>query len=231
MINVNWERLWHASGFAFVAMFIVGYLIYGEQPKVGASADELVSFYDGDRARVLIATVLFAGAVVFLLWFAAAIASTLRDAGRAGWGGAATASGSALAAVFFVLITVSAALAYSIAGSGNDALTSGLNDLTWALVVITSFPEAMLIMATTFGLWRAGMISNALWLAGLVAVVVVLLGGTTWATDGIWAPNGAYLRFVSPIVALAWMTGVSGILLTRSASTARTPERAAIPAP
>jgi hypothetical protein len=53
---------------------------------VGASADELVSFYDGDRTRILIASVLFGGALLFLLWFGAAIASTLRDAGQGGWG-------------------------------------------------------------------------------------------------------------------------------------------------
>jgi hypothetical protein len=231
MISANWERVWRASGIAFVVMFVIAYVLYGDQPKVGASADELVSFYEGDRGRILIASVFFGGAVLFLLWFAAAIASTLRDAGQGGWGAAATASSAALAAVFFVLIAVSAALAYSIAGSGNDTITSGLNDLAWTLPVMASFPAAMLIMAGTFGLWRAGIISDALWLAGLIAVVLVLLGGTTWATDGIWAPDGAYSRFISPIVGLAWVTVVSGLLFTRGPSAARAPERAAIPAP
>jgi hypothetical protein len=196
MVNVNWERLWRASGIAFVVLFIISYVIYGDQPTVGASADKLVSFYDGDRGRILTATILFSGAVLFLLWFAAAIASTLRDAGQGGWAAATTAPSAALAAVFFVLITLNAALAYSIAGSGNDTITSGLNDVAWACVVIASVPAAMLIMTGTFGLWRAGIVSNALGLAGFIAVVLVLLGGTTWATDGIWAPNGAYSRFI-----------------------------------
>jgi hypothetical protein len=231
MINVNWERLWRGSGIAFVVMFVLAYVIYGDQPKVGAPADELVSFYDGDRGRILVASVLFGGAVLFMLWFAAAIASTLRDAGLGGWAAAATASSAALAAVFFVLITVSAALAYSIAGSGNEAITAGLNDLAWTLVVMAAFPAAMLIMAGTFGLWRAGIISDALFWAGLAAVVLVLLGGTTWASDGIWAPDGAYSRFISPIIGLAWITVISGLLFTRGPSTARPSERAAIPVP
>jgi hypothetical protein len=231
VINVNWERLWRGSGIAFVVMFIIAYVIYGDQPKVGASADELVSFYDSDRGRVLIAAVFFGGAVLFMLWFAAAIASTLRDAGQGGWGAAATAFSAALAAVFFVLISVSAALAYSIGGSGNDTITSGLNDLAWALVVMASFPAAMLIMAGTFGLWRADLISNALFWAGLAAVVLVLLGGTTWASDGIWAPDGAYSRFISPTIGLAWVAVISGLLFTRGPSTARAPERAGMPAP
>jgi hypothetical protein len=152
-------------------------------------------------------------------------------AGHAGWGGAATASSAALAAVLFARITVNAALAYSIAGSGNDTITSGLNELAWAFLVMASFPAAMLIMAGTFGLWRAGIVSDALFWAGVIAVVLVLLGGTTWASDGIWAPDGAYSRFISPTVALAWTVVVSGLLFTRRPSTTRAPERAATPAP
>ena len=51
------------------------------------------------------------------------------------------------------------------ASSRNHALTSGLNDFGWALVVLSSFPRAMLIMSGAFGLWRAGLISNPLFAA------------------------------------------------------------------
>jgi hypothetical protein len=155
--------------------------------------------------------------------------SALRDAGRGGWGAAATAASAALGVAFFVHITLSAALAYSIAGSGNAQITSGLNDLSWVLMVIASFPAAMLIMAGSFGLWRAGIISNAFFSAGVTAVVMVLLGATTWAGDGFWAPGGAYSRFVSPILALAWIAVVSGLLM-RLPSTVSAPDRAAVPA-
>ena len=183
------------------------------------AADTLVAFYDGDRTRILIAAVVSGMAVLNLLWFAAAIRTTLADAGQDGWGAAATAASSAVGGLFLVLITVGAALAYSIAGSGNDTLTSGLNDLAWACVVLSSFPRAMLIMAGTFGLWRAGLISNALFAAGVAAVVLVLLSGTTWLSSGFWAPDGAYSRFVSPIIGLAWVLVVSRILLTRVPAT------------
>ncbi len=229
--NPDWERLWRSAGIQFVVLFIIAWIIYGDQPKVGASTEKLVSFYDGDRTRILIATVIFGLAVLNLLWFAAAITSTLRDAGQGGWGAAATAASAALGTVFFLLITVGAALAYSIAGSGNSAVTSGLNDLAWALVVVVSFPAAMLIMAGTFGLWRARIISNALFSAGVAAVVLVVLGGTTWASDGFWAPDGAYSRFISPIIGLAWIVVISGLLVMRGPSTAGAVERPAVPAP
>jgi hypothetical protein len=158
-------------------------------------------------------------AVLNLMWFAAALRTTLADAGEDGWGAAATASSAAVGGLFLLFITVGAALAYSIAGSENHTLTSGLNGLAWACAVLTSFPRAMLIMAGSFGLWRAGLISNALFAAGVAAVVLVLLGGTTWLSGGFWAPDGAYSRFVSPIIGLVWVVVVSRVLLTRSPAT------------
>ena len=214
-----WERLWRTAGIQSVLCFIVAYIIYGHQPQVGASADALAAFYEGDRVRILIAAVLYGLAVLNLMWFATALRTTLADAGRDGWGAAATSSSAALGGLFLLLIAVVAALAYSIAGPGNHILTSGLNDFLWAGFVLTSFPRAMLIMSAAFGLWRAQLTSNALFAAGVAAVVLVLLGGTTWLSSGFWAPDGVYSRFVSPAIGLLWGIVVSGVLLTRSPAT------------
>jgi hypothetical protein len=214
-----WERLWRTGGLQSIFCFIIAYLVYGDQPQVGASPDALVVFYDGERMRILIAAVFSGLATLNLMWFAAALRTTLADAGQDGWGAAATASSATVGGLFLLLITVVAALAYSSAGSGNQTFTSGLNDLAWAGLVLTSFPRAMLIMSGAFGLWRARLISNALFAAGVAAVVLVLLGGTTWLRDGFWSPYGAYSRFVSPIIGVVWVVVVSWILLTRSPAT------------
>ena len=214
-----WERLWRTSGIQFVVLFIIASVIYGTQPQVGASADALAAFYHGERTRILIAVFLFGLNLLNLLWFTTAARTTLADAGQDGWGAAATAASAAFGALFLLALTVDAALAYSIAGSGNATLTSGLNDFAWALLVLTSFPRAMLIMAWTFGLWRARQISNSLFTTGVAALVLVLLGGTTWMSGGFWAPDGAYSRLVSPLIGLAWVVVVSRVLLTRSPAT------------
>jgi hypothetical protein len=214
-----WERLWRSAGIQSLGLFIIGYVIYGYQPHVGAPADALAAFYEGDRARILIAAVFFGLSILNLLWFAAALRTTLADAGQDGWGAAATASSAAVGTLFLLLVTVGAALAYSIAGSGNNTLTSVLNDFVWACLVLSSFPRAMLIMSAAFGLWRAGLISSALFAVGAAAVVLVLLGGTTWLSDGFWAPDGAYSRFVSPIIGVVWVLVVSQVLLSRSRAT------------
>jgi succinate dehydrogenase/fumarate reductase cytochrome b subunit len=109
-----WERLWRTAGIQSVLCFLVAYIAYGHQPQVGASADALAAFYDGGRLRILIAAVFYGLAILNLMWFAAAIRTTLEDAGQDGWGGAATASSAALGALFLLLTGLVAGLAYSI---------------------------------------------------------------------------------------------------------------------
>jgi len=217
-MSAFWERLWRSSGIQLAGLFVVTCIIYGHQPQVAASPDALVSIYSGDRTRILVAAI-FAGLnILNLLWFAAALRTALTEAGQDGWGAAATASSATFAGMYLLFLAIVAALSFSVAGSGNIALTSGLNDFAWALVVLSSFPRAMLIMSGTFGLWRAGLISNPVFAIGVAAVVLGVLGGTTWAQGGFWAPDGTYSRLVFPIVGLVWIVGVSRVLLTQKPS-------------
>jgi uncharacterized membrane protein YhaH (DUF805 family) len=93
---VDWERNWRGNGVISAVLFLVAVILFGNQPRVGASTEKLVSFYDGDSTRILISTVVFGFAVLCLMWFAAALASVLDDAGKGGWGRAATAASAAV---------------------------------------------------------------------------------------------------------------------------------------
>jgi hypothetical protein len=221
---LSWERQWRSAGVGFAVLLIVAGIFYGNQPKQGASAAQLVSFFHGDRTRILVATVIFCFAFLELLWFGAALSSVLRDAGKGGWAAAATASSTAMGGILFVRMTVRAALAFSIAGSGSPQITSGLADLGWALGVILAFPAAMFAMAGAFGLRRAGLISSRFFAVGVLAVVVGLLGGTTWASHGFWSPNGAY-SLISQIVVFLWIAVISAALAMRSPSPVRAADR------
>ena len=152
-----WEQLWRTSGLQFVGFFVITSLIYGYQPQVGASADALTAFYNGDRTRILIAAAFSGLNILNLLWFAAALRTALADAGQDGWGAAATASSAAFGALSLSFRSPSEpAVAFSVSGSGNQTLTSGLNDFSWALAVLTAFPRAMLIMSGCSGFGGRG---------------------------------------------------------------------------
>src|SRR5258706_7605312 len=90
-----WERLWRTAGIQSIFCFIVAYIVHGQQPQVGASADALAAFYDGDRMRILIAAVFYGLGVPHLIWFAGGLRATPADAGQNGWGAGATASRAA----------------------------------------------------------------------------------------------------------------------------------------
>ena len=222
-----WAKVWRSAGIQSIAFFVIGYIIFGEQPGVRASPAELVSFYHGDRTRILIASVFFGFGVLNLMWFGAALASALRDAGMGGWAGAATASTAAFGAIVLVNITISTGLAYSILGTGGLQLASALNDFSWALAVLTSFPAAMVLMSGTFGLWRAQIISNGTYWMIFPGWVLVVIGATTWASSGFWAPDGAYLQFITPIIFALLVTFFSGLLTLRVEPSEAT-ERAAV---
>jgi hypothetical protein len=226
----DWERSWRGAGVLAVGLIIVAYIVYGSQPGVGASAGDLVSFYHGNSTRILIAGFIFGFGVLNLLWFGAALSSVIRDAGQGTWATAATASSAALGATLWLQVGLRASLAYSIAGSGNGQLTSGLNDLSWAVAAISSFSAAMLIMSGSFGLWRAGIISTAFFGPAFAAIWLELAGATTWVSGGIWAPDGAYTRYIAPLLLLVWAAVFSGRLVMLSPSTATTarPGRAAV---
>src|SRR5258708_29018552 len=87
-----WERLWRTAGIQSVLCFIVAYIVYGHQPQVGASADALAAFYDGDRMRILIAAVFYGLSLLNLSSFSPVPRAPLAGAGRDGWGAASSAS-------------------------------------------------------------------------------------------------------------------------------------------
>ena len=193
---VFWERLWRSAGIQSVGLLLVACVAYRFQP--------------------LIAAVICGFAVLNFMWFAAAIRTTLADAGQYGWGAATTASSAAAGALFFLLIAVAAALAYSTPGSSDGVFAAGIDDFMWGCFVMSSFPRAMLIMSASFGLWRSRLISNEMFAACVAVIVLVLLGGTTWMSDGIWAPDGVYSRFVSPVIGIVWILVVSRVVLAQS---------------
>jgi hypothetical protein len=121
----DWERIWRGSGVVFRRLDRRRVLRLRRSAEARRLAAELLSFFHGDRTRILIATVIFCFAFLELLWFGAALSSVLRDAGVAGWGAAATASSAALGAILFFRMTVRAGLAFSIADLGHLQVTSG----------------------------------------------------------------------------------------------------------
>jgi hypothetical protein len=184
------EHLWRGAGVQAVGFAVVGLAVYAFNPFIAAPILGL--------------------AILNLTWWAAAVRTTLADAGLDGWGAAATAASSAVAGLLFVVLALGVTTA-SLAGTGNDAFVSGLNKVGSSLFVLSSFPRAMLVMAPTFGFWRAGLISNKQFVVGVALVILGVLGGTTWIDGTIWAPDGVFARIIWPALGLAFVVAASRV--------------------
>ncbi len=218
------ERSARASGAIAGALAIAALVVAGKTPGVDASAAEITDAYVGNRGRLLAAILIASASLVFLLWFIGALASILREAGMGGWAATIIAALTARAGLQLVIVTVHGALAYKIAEDGDPGVVQGLRDLTWALGVTASLPIAVVLFASALGLSRAGIAPPWYRWAGLVGAAITVLGGTTWARAGFWAPDGLYALIVI-VVALSWMFVTSTLLLLAPPSARVVPQR------
>ncbi len=192
------EHLWRGAGVQAVAFAIVGLVVYTFQP--------------------LIAAPIFGLAILNLTWFMAALRTTLADKGLDGWGAAGTAASAAFAGIAFALVAIAITVG-SLAGSGSEVLISGLTSLGGAVWVLSSFPRAMMVMAGSFGFWRAGLITSNQFKVAVGLVILGVLGGTTWMADGFWASDGLFSLIILPALELVWVVA-AGRVLNRAPSTA-----------
>jgi hypothetical protein len=212
---VNWERLARAAGAGFVVLTVAAFIVGGEAPRVGDSTEDLISYYDGDRGKILVSSLLFALALALFLWFAAAVANLLRESGEGRVAATVIAGATAFATLQLVLTGIGASLAYSIAGGGDPGVVKALFDLQWVLDMFAALPVALFVLSSSVGLMRTRAVPSWLCWAGVVLAALFLLRTTNWARDGFWSPTGEYLFILIPAAMLFIL--VTSITLVRAA--------------
>ena len=211
---MNWERWARATGIGFVVLTVSAFIVGGEAPTVTDSTEDLISYY-GDRGQVLVSSLLFGIALLFLLWFAAAIGNLLRESGEGRLGATVVAAATAFVTLQLALTGVGDSLAYSIAGQGDAGVVKALFDLQWVLDLFAALPAAGFILAASIGLMRARAVPSWLSWAGIAVAALFLLRTTNWARDGFWSPTGGFV-FILIIVALLWILTTSVVLFRKA---------------
>jgi hypothetical protein len=201
-------------GVVFVVLAIVAFAIFGEQPKAGDAAADVVSFYRDDGGRVLTAVTIFGFAALALFWFVGAVVNTLRVAGEGRLGATALALTAVWFAMQFSTLALTAGLAVTIADTADESVTQALNTISLSADNVGAFPLAGAFLAVSVGLARARILPAWYTWFGLAAAVLVVLHGTNWASSGFWSPGGAYV-WITVLTALVW-TLVTSVLLFRA---------------
>lgn len=223
----SWDRLASAGGIVGVVLFVVGFLVVGDQPGIGDPAADIAGYFEDDRGRVLFGATLLGLSAAFFLWFVGAVANRCREAGQGRLAATTIAAGSVSFAVILVLVAVQAALAHGVAEAGEEGAVAALYYVSWTVGVLLSFPMALLFGAASAGLARGGVLPGWFEWFGTLAALLMALGGTVWARDGFWAPDGGY-GFITVIVFVVWVVVASALLSMRTTA-ASAPERAPAP--
>jgi hypothetical protein len=217
MDKARWDKLAAAGGIVGVVLFVVGAVVYGSPPTVDDDAATVAEFFSDNRDAVLWTTFIQGLAVLAFLWFAAALVTTMRDAGESRLAAAAYGSFLLTFAVGGLAAVTRAALAYSVADEGPDFVLP-LYHLTVVFEVFTNLLFAGMLAAVGAATLRTGMFPRWWgWVSGLIALWSII-GATAWARDGFWSPTGEVV-FVNIVVFLGWML-VTSILLTRRSGAA-----------
>ena len=228
-MGAAWERGARAAGAVFVVFAVAGFVAGGESPKTSDSASEVVRYFDSNRSQVIVGSVLFAVGLVFLVWFAAAVANHLRENGEGRAAATVLAAGATFAALQLVLSTLYATLAFSVSvvGANGAASTKVLFDFDLGLDVLAGLPAGLFILAASLGLKRIGSIPGWLAWAGVVVAALELLRATAWARDGVWSPSGEYM-FLTIVCGLLWILVTSVVLARRDPTDAAVPQTTAV---
>ena len=149
---MNWERWARAAGIGFFLFTVAAFIVGGEPPKVSDSPEDVVAYFTDNRSQVLLSSFLFAVGLVLFLWFAGAVANTLREHGEGRVAATALAAGTAWVVIQLVLTAITAALAHSIATDGDATGVRALFNLSWVLDMLGALPIAATVLAVSVGL-------------------------------------------------------------------------------
>ena len=218
MDKARWDKLAAAGGIVGVVLFIVGIAIMGSPPAVDEDAQTVAEFFSDNRDQVLWGVFIQGLGVLALLWFVAALATTMREAGEARLAAAAFGSFLLAFAMGGVAAMARATLAYSVADEGPD-LVLPLYHLTVLTEIFTGLLAAGLFAAVCGATLRTGLFPRWWgWLSGLAALWAIV-SSTAWGRDGAWSPTGEG-TFVGVVVFLAWMVVTSSLLVRRAGAAA-----------
>jgi len=178
------------TGALFVVLVLVAFIpLGGDTPDGDASARKVVSFYSDNDTREIFAAVVLALSAVPLLYFTAILRDRLRDAlpDRSVIPAFALGGGVVAAGGFVTAATLHFALA-DYAGDIQPAAAQAINALDGDFFLPFTTGLAVLVLASSVGAIRAGILPKWLGWVGVVLFVVFFTpaGFIAFGLTGIW---------------------------------------------
>lgn len=214
MRNVNWERVAACSGFLFVILFVVAFVVPGEPPDPGDSRASWLTYTLDKTKELKVSAILFGLAFIVFLWFLGSLASALRTGGEQRLAAVAFGGGVATVAVAYVSTAFQAAMAWRIAAD-EPTLVRAFADIQYTLMTLVSFAVAVFIFATAVASWRARIFPTWYGAASAMVALALVFAGGALAFDGFYSPNGGF-PIIATIASLVWVLVTSAMLVRRA---------------
>ena len=203
--RIRWERWTPASGVAFVVLFVVAFIVGGDE--IGNSDAEIVAYYGdgGTRASEIAAFFLVVVAVLFFLWFVSALRDRLSsvEAAPKSLSTLAFGAGVATAVLLVAALALFTVVSFEIEFRDEFQLDPNLARLieTAGILLFTGAVmfASVLVTATSVLALRTAVLPNWLGWLGLPVAVALLLA----------------IFFFPFFVLLAWVLVVSVTLIVR----------------
>lgn len=208
-----WDQLAAAGGIVGIVVFIAAFIVAGTFPEVDASGAEIAEFFTDNRGRVLAAVFLQGLGVVAIVWFFAALSTTMREVGEPRLATAAVVSFVVAFAIGAIAAMTYAALAYTVAEDGGEETVRAFYSLGKVADLYSSVLFSGATAAVAGATARAKLFPAwAAWLSGVLGLLL-LVSATGWSRDGFWSPDG--IGVVGFVAFMLWMVVISALLTLR----------------
>jgi hypothetical protein len=183
----RWERLAPWSGVIGVALVILGAIIQGsaDRPGEDASAQEVLTYFEGDQGAVIGGAFLAALGLLFLLWFFGSLRSRLAwsEGGVMRLASLAFAGGVTTVTLLLAAVAPEMAGAFAVEDEGvlEPAAAQALFEMGEGLFFLAWFPAAAMLAATAVVTLRTGTFPWWLGWVSLVMAVALLIPWIGWA--------------------------------------------------
>jgi hypothetical protein len=216
------------AGIAAVVCAILGRMILGPAPKITDSAGTIANYVSAHRAQIMTGSLLYAIAVVLVVWFGAALATAFRRADETSDLPTVVLAGFVLvAAIGFVTVAVFGGMTYALtaypallplAAAPYTALTV-VGTMAGIAVALPLGASAVAIAHTrVFPMWSA-------WLAGIAAAAGILTAFAAGISGGVLVPGGLLVAYVPAILVAVWVVAVSWLMVREHLPVPAAPRR------
>lgn len=188
------------AGIGYAVLTLLAYFLPGTSaPRIDDAPGTIVSFFTDNRAQVLTQALLLSAAAALLVWFAAAMAQTLRDRAQGSdLPGALLGGFILLAGLTLMGAGLYASIAYR---AGDPAVMIGAFNLVQLTSMMYGVAAAVPFTALAIGIHRTHVLPE--WMGYFAAVCALLgvLGALFIAqTSGAFVPGGPVVTLI-PLVA------------------------------